>query len=190
MMRETRAALAETGLGVLDIEFVRITPETDLDALEPFLAAGAELGARHLIAAPYDHDLGRLAATASPRSRIGPRPTASAPVLEFFPWTVVPDLAAAAAVDRGGGSPGPRHPRRHAAFRPLGQPPRRPRGPDPGRGCRSCISATPRSTRPTPPRTSCTPAAPSACRRARAASTSSRSSGRCPPGSLSPSRSR
>ena len=49
--------MADTGVGVLDIEFVRITPEIDVEALEPFLAVGAELGARHLITAPYDPDL-------------------------------------------------------------------------------------------------------------------------------------
>src|ERR1700722_18507375 len=48
-MRATKAAMVETGIGVLDIEFVRITPDFELGALEPFLAAGAELGARHVI---------------------------------------------------------------------------------------------------------------------------------------------
>ena len=51
-MRATRAAMAETDVGVLDIEFVKITPELDVAALEPFVAAGAELGARHVITAP------------------------------------------------------------------------------------------------------------------------------------------
>ena len=52
MMRATKAAMAETGLHVLDIELVRITPEIDVGALEPVLAAGAELGARHVITVP------------------------------------------------------------------------------------------------------------------------------------------
>ena len=60
MMRETRAALADTGLRVSDIEFVKITPEINVAALEFFLAAGASLGARHVIAGPYDHDHARL----------------------------------------------------------------------------------------------------------------------------------
>jgi sugar phosphate isomerase/epimerase len=93
-LRATRAALAETGVAVLDIEFVRITPEVAVESLEPFLAAGAELGARHLIAAPYDPDLGR------PADRLGAvadlaRGYGLGVVLEFFPWTVVPDLDAA-----------------------------------------------------------------------------------------------
>lgn len=96
-MRDTKAAVAETGVGVLDIELVRITPEIDLPALEPFLAAGAELGARHVITAPYDPDHARLA------DRLGVLAERAAgyglrAVLEFFPWTTVPDLATAAAV--------------------------------------------------------------------------------------------
>ena len=45
MMRATRAALRDTGLRVADIEFIKITPEFDLDALLPLLDAGAALGA-------------------------------------------------------------------------------------------------------------------------------------------------
>ena len=52
MQRVTKAALAETGLKVRDIEFVKITPDLDVPALESFLTAGAELGARHIITAP------------------------------------------------------------------------------------------------------------------------------------------
>ena len=63
LMRATKAALRATGLRVHDIEFVRITPGIDLDALSPFLDAGAELGAAQVITAPYDPDLSRLADT-------------------------------------------------------------------------------------------------------------------------------
>ena len=52
-MRDTKARLNDTGIRVGDIEFVKITPEIDIMSLEPFAAAGAELGARHIIAAPY-----------------------------------------------------------------------------------------------------------------------------------------
>lgn len=101
-MRETKAAMADTGVGVLDIEFVRITPEFDAAALEPFLHAGAELGARYVIAAPYDPDharlAGRLGALAGRAAAHGLRV-----VLEFFPWTTVPDLPAAAAVAEAAG---------------------------------------------------------------------------------------
>jgi sugar phosphate isomerase/epimerase len=96
-MRETKAALADTGVRVLDIEFVRITPEMDIASFERFVAAGAELGARYVITAPYDPDLARLSDRLGAFSdlcvRYGLRP-----VLEFYPWTVVPDLATALRV--------------------------------------------------------------------------------------------
>jgi sugar phosphate isomerase/epimerase len=97
MMRSTKAALADTGVQVLDIELVRLTPETDVAALEGFVAAGAALGARHVITASYDPDLARLADRLGALTDLSARYGLS-PVLEFFPWTNVPDLAAAARV--------------------------------------------------------------------------------------------
>ncbi|MGY6703540.1 sugar phosphate isomerase/epimerase family protein [Roseinatronobacter sp.] len=92
LMRATLDALARTGLTVSDIEFVRITPDLDPATLRPLLDAGAELGARHLICAPYDDDLARLGCKLD---QIGAHCAARglSPVLEFFPWTPVPDLA-------------------------------------------------------------------------------------------------
>jgi sugar phosphate isomerase/epimerase len=102
MMRETQAALADTGLRVLDIEFVRITPAIDVAGLEPFVAAGAELGAKHIITAPYDPDLARLADRLGSINDLATRHGLSA-VLEFFPWTVVPDLGTAVRVVEAAG---------------------------------------------------------------------------------------
>jgi sugar phosphate isomerase/epimerase len=93
-MRETKVRLDDTGLRVGDIEFVKITPEIDIAALEPFAAAGAKLGARHIIAAPYDPDLGRLAERFAALADLAGRYNLSV-LLEFFPWTVVPNLRAA-----------------------------------------------------------------------------------------------
>jgi sugar phosphate isomerase/epimerase len=97
LMRATKAAMSATGIGVLDIEFVRITPETEVSSLEPFAAAGAELGARYMITSAYDPDLNRftdrLAAISDLASQYG-----LCAVLEFFPWTVVPDLSAAVRI--------------------------------------------------------------------------------------------
>ena len=103
-MRATRAAMAETDVGVLDIEFVKITPELDVAGLEPFVAAGADLGARHVITAPYDPDLARLADRLAAISDLCARYGLRA-ALEFFPWTVVPDLASALRVVEATGRP-------------------------------------------------------------------------------------
>jgi sugar phosphate isomerase/epimerase len=94
MMRATKSAMAATGIEVLDIEFVKITPEIEVASLEPFLAAGAELGAKYVITSPYDPDLARLADRLAALSDLASQYRLRA-VLEFFPWTVVPDLDAA-----------------------------------------------------------------------------------------------
>ncbi len=101
-LRETKRALQATGLGVSDIEFVKITPETDVRALGRFLDAGADLGARHVITAPYDPDLGRLADRLAELSEAA-RKRGLGIVLEFFPWTEVPDLATCWQVVRRAG---------------------------------------------------------------------------------------
>ncbi|WP_407495909.1 sugar phosphate isomerase/epimerase family protein [Pseudooceanicola sp. MF1-13] len=97
MMCATRGALRETGIGAHDIEFVKIEPDTDIAALDRFLDAGAELGAKEVITAPYDADLSRLAdRLAELEERAVGRGLGV--VLEFFPWTVVPSLEAAIKV--------------------------------------------------------------------------------------------
>ena len=101
-LRATRAALDQTGITVNDIEFIRLTPDFRPEALLPFLDAGAALGARHIICAPYDPELSRLSANLAALHDLA-RPFGLSTVLEFFPWTNVPDLATArAVVDRTG----------------------------------------------------------------------------------------
>lgn len=103
-LRAARAALDGAGITVNDIEFVRLTPEFRADALLPFLEAGAALGAAHVICAPYDPDLGRLADNLAALQALA-RPLGLVCVLEFFPWTNVPGLAAARAVVEATGAP-------------------------------------------------------------------------------------
>ncbi len=97
LMRVTKERMAETGVGVADIEFVKITPEIDIQSHKSFLEAGAELNAKHVVIAPYDLDLSRMA------DRIAEFCDLAAPFgltinLEFFPWTVVPNLSTAVEV--------------------------------------------------------------------------------------------
>lgn len=101
-LRETILALNDTGITVNDIEFVRLTPDFRADALCPFLAAGAALGARHVICAPYDSDLSRLTDNLA-ALQAESRTFGLSCVLEFFPWTVVPDLAQAWQIAAGAG---------------------------------------------------------------------------------------
>ncbi|MCI4665107.1 MAG: sugar phosphate isomerase/epimerase [Neomegalonema sp.] len=97
MLADTKAAMAATGLRVADIEFVKIEPDTAPETLAPLLDVGAELGARHLITAPYDPDLSRMADRLSALSELAAARNIRL-ALEFFPWTVLPDLSAARAM--------------------------------------------------------------------------------------------
>lgn len=102
LLAATLAALAETGLRVQDVEFVRINPDFDLAALGPFLETAARLGAKQVICAPYDADLGRLAQNLGQIAEACHGHGLQA-VLEFFPWTPVPDLASALEVAEAAG---------------------------------------------------------------------------------------
>jgi sugar phosphate isomerase/epimerase len=102
LLRETRRAMAETGIGVLDIEFIRITPELDVPSLEGMFAAGAELGAKLAIAAPYDPDAARLAERFGALCDLAAR-HGMGMALEFFPYATVRDLPGAAAIVQAAG---------------------------------------------------------------------------------------
>ena len=104
MLRETKARIADTGVRVLDIEFLRLTPQTNVAALEPFLATGAELGARHVLTAPYDPDFSRMSNTLARVCRSGGSYGLSI-VLEFFPWTDVNSLSSARRIVEGAHRP-------------------------------------------------------------------------------------
>lgn len=102
LMAATLAALAETGLRVQDVEFVRINPDFDCAVLAPFLEAAARLGARQVICAPYDPDPERLVQSLGQLAEACHAHGLQA-VLEFFPWTSVPDLATALRVAEAAG---------------------------------------------------------------------------------------
>ncbi len=102
MLRETRAAMADTGVTVNDIEFIRIAPDIDIPALEPVFAVGAELGAGWTVAAPYDPDPARLADRFGALCALAARYRQGV-VLEFFPWTGIDSVARANAVVQAAG---------------------------------------------------------------------------------------
>jgi sugar phosphate isomerase/epimerase len=60
LMRKTRAAMLETGVGVLDVELVSLTPEFELAVLRPTFEVAAELGVRHILTQAHDTDWARL----------------------------------------------------------------------------------------------------------------------------------
>lgn len=60
LLRQTRQALAETGIPVHDIELARIADDVDPGAYRPELEVGAEIGARHLLSSIWSPDRGYL----------------------------------------------------------------------------------------------------------------------------------
>lgn len=61
MLRETAAALASSGIVVLDVEVIRIEADTRAADFRPLFDAGARLGARYVVAVAMDGDEARVA---------------------------------------------------------------------------------------------------------------------------------
>ena len=59
-LKETLDRLDATGIKVADLEVVALRPETDIAAFSAFFETGARLGAKHILVAAYDPDLGRF----------------------------------------------------------------------------------------------------------------------------------
>jgi len=95
--RGVRAALADTGLPVLDVEVIWLKPDAGLDEHRRVIDIGAEVGARNVLCVSSDPDHGRtaaqLAALCAHAEGSGMRVA-----LEFGIFTEVRDLRAALAV--------------------------------------------------------------------------------------------
>ncbi|MDO8186512.1 TIM barrel protein [Conexibacter sp. JD483] len=97
MARETRALLRATGLGVVDVEVLRLTPTPDLDAYARVLAAAAELGARFAVVSGFDPDEQRLTANYARLCELA-APLGVRPLLEPMAYSAVCSLAQAAQI--------------------------------------------------------------------------------------------
>jgi len=60
LLRRTRAALAATGMRLLDIELARILPDADVSRYLPALECSAEFGARHVLTSGWCSDRARV----------------------------------------------------------------------------------------------------------------------------------
>lgn len=58
MVHKTKAALAETGVKMLDLELARILSDNDPKAYVPAMEVAAELGARHVLSSAWTGDKG------------------------------------------------------------------------------------------------------------------------------------
>lgn len=97
LRRATLDRLRDTGMKVLDLEILRLKPQTEVAAFEPHLAFGAECGATELLVAGNDPDLARCAQRFAQLCELA-QGYGIHPHLEFMPWTDVPDLATAVEV--------------------------------------------------------------------------------------------
>ena len=79
LIKETQAALKDTGVKVADVEIIRITPEFEAKKYLQFLEVAEQLGAKHILIAGNDPDL------------------------EFMPWTDVKNLTQAQQIVEASG---------------------------------------------------------------------------------------
>ncbi|MFO1322892.1 MAG: TIM barrel protein [Burkholderiales bacterium] len=97
MIRDTLARLAATGVEVLDIEILRLKPETRVADFLPVLETAARLGARNALVAGNDPDEARLTDNFGRLCDLA-APFAIAPNLEPMPWTDARDFAQGARI--------------------------------------------------------------------------------------------
>lgn len=97
LRRQTLARLRDTGIKVLDLEILRLKPETCVADFEPILAVGAELGGTELLVAGNDPDEERLTERFATLCDLAAQ-YGIYPHLEFMPWTDVRDLRQAMRV--------------------------------------------------------------------------------------------
>jgi len=96
-VREVARRLADTGVRTLDIEILRLKPDTDVASYRPVLETGARLGARNILVAGNDPDRARLVERFAALCDLG-APLGLAMSLEPMPWTDVRTFADALSV--------------------------------------------------------------------------------------------
>jgi sugar phosphate isomerase/epimerase len=104
LLRETEAALADTGISILDIELIRLNADSDPRAYLPMLETGARLGGRTVLVAGDDPDLSRFTDRYAALCDLA-APFGLTADLEFMPFTELKDLAAAIKALRAAGRP-------------------------------------------------------------------------------------
>lgn len=97
LMKETKAHLADTGVGVWDVECARMGPDTEPESLVGLLEAGAELGALHVLTQLPDPEFDRATDHFGRLCDLA-KPLGLGVDLEFVTWTETPDLTRAVDV--------------------------------------------------------------------------------------------
>lgn len=98
LIRETRRRLDDTGLALIDIEVLRLTPQTHVrHDYAAFMETGAYLGASQILVTGNDPDHARLADHLAELADLA-ADYGLTPNLEPMPWTDVENVAQAAAI--------------------------------------------------------------------------------------------
>lgn len=104
LLRDTQAAIRDTGVGVFDLEIIRLDADFDPHRWDALYEAAAALGARAFLVAGDDRDEARLAAHYARLCEVL-QPLGMTADLEFMPWTAVPDARSALRVVERAGRP-------------------------------------------------------------------------------------
>lgn len=100
MLKQTKTALAATGLKVNDIEVARVIAGVDPKSYLPAFETGADLGARHVITSIYTPDKNRAIDGFAELCDLA-KPFGLTIDLEFVTWANIANLQDAIAVCRG-----------------------------------------------------------------------------------------
>lgn len=103
-LRETLGAITDTGIGVFDLEIIRVGEAFMPSDYLAFFEVGQKLGAKAILVAGDDPDEARLTANFAALCEAA-APFGLSCDLEFMPWTKVPDAASALRVVAGADQP-------------------------------------------------------------------------------------
>jgi len=102
LLRQTRSALAATGMRLLDIEVARIVPELNVKTYMPALEAAATLGARHVLSSAWTPDRNYVSEKFAELCDLA-KPFGLTVEFEFVTFAAMGTLADAAAIVRSSG---------------------------------------------------------------------------------------
>ncbi len=103
-LRETLAAQRDTGVGVFDLEIIRINEGFDPHTWDALYDVGAQLHARAILVAGDDPDEARLTESYARLCEVM-QPFGMTADLEFMPWTAVKDAKSALRIVQNAGMP-------------------------------------------------------------------------------------
>lgn len=104
ILRETMAAQRDTGVGVFDLEIIRIGAQFDPHTWDALYDTGAALKAKAILVAGDDTDEARLTDHYARLCEVM-QPYGMTADMEFMPWTAVPNAVSALRIVRKAGSP-------------------------------------------------------------------------------------